>query len=47
MTNPGANPIVDFWMKIPTFSSTRMGYSWIDGETGKIPFSANSILVGQ
>ncbi len=45
-TNPGANPITDIWMTIPSFSNTRLGYSWLDGEVGKISFIENRMVLG-
>lgn len=45
-TNPGANPITDIWMTIPNLSFARLGYSWLDGEVGKIPFIENRMVLG-
>ncbi len=48
LTNPGANPILDIWMRIPTLSQyTRFGFSWLDGIDGKIRVSENQVVVGQ
>ncbi len=45
-TTPGANPIADLWMNIPVLSSTHIGYSWIDGQPGKIRFEDNRMVLG-
>ncbi len=46
LTNPGANPITDIWMNVPLLNNTRnLGYSWIDGEPGKIAFTDNRVVV--
>jgi hypothetical protein len=44
-TNPGANPIADMWMTVPTLSSARLGYSWLD-VPGRIRFSDNRMVLG-
>jgi hypothetical protein len=44
-TNPGANPIADMWMTVPTLSSARLGYSWLD-VPGRIRFSENRMVLG-
>lgn len=47
-TNPGENPITDIWMTIPTMdNTTRLGYSWLDGQPGKIKFQENRVVIGK
>lgn len=45
LTTPGANPITDIWMTIPALSRAR-GYSWLEGEAGKIRFEENRMVLG-
>lgn len=46
-TNPGENGIDDMWMTIPSLSKkARVGYTWLDGIPGKIPFRANAMVFG-
>lgn len=33
-------------MTIPSFLNTRLGYSWLDGEVGKISFIENRMVLG-
>lgn len=33
-------------MTIPTLSHARLGYSWLDGEVGKIRFEENRMVLG-
>lgn len=33
-------------MTIPTLSNMRLGYSWLDGEVGKIRFEENRMVIG-
>jgi len=46
-TTPGDNPITDIWMTIPALSNARLGYSWLDAETGKIRFNDNRMVIGK
>ena len=46
-TTPGDNPITDIWMTIPALSNARLGYTWLDGETGKIRFQDNRMVIGK
>ena len=46
-TNPGANPITQLWMTIPTLSRARLGYSFLDNVPGRLPFEKNGVVVGQ
>lgn len=34
------------WMTIPTLSRARLGYSWLEGETGRISFPENRMILG-
>ena len=34
-------------MTIPTLSNTKFGYDWLDGQPGKLPFSANGVVIGK
>lgn len=46
LTNPGANPITDLWMTIPVLAGTqRLGYTWLDGERGKVAFNDNRMVL--
>jgi hypothetical protein len=33
-------------MTIPALSNMRLGYSWLDGEIGKIRFEDNRMVIG-
>jgi hypothetical protein len=46
VTNPGARPITDMWITIPTLSNTRLGYTWLDGIDGRLRFSDNRMVLG-
>jgi uncharacterized repeat protein (TIGR01451 family) len=47
LTNPGANPIMDLWMTIPVLAGTKhLGYTWLDGTPGKVPFSDYRMVLG-
>lgn len=46
-TNPGENPITDMWIKIPLLSHAKLGYTWLDGEQGKVRFSEHRVVVGK
>jgi hypothetical protein len=48
LTNPGANPITDLWMNIPTLAGTNrnFGTNWLDGESEQIAFADNRVVVG-
>lgn len=44
-TNPGENPILDIWMKIPTLSHARLGLSGFDSM--KKNFKENEVVIGK
>lgn len=46
-TNPGANPVTDIWMTIPTLAGTknRLGNSWLDAIPGRVAFSDNRMVL--
>lgn len=44
-TTPGSGSL-EMWMTIPTLSRARLGYSWLEGETGRIAFNENRMVLG-
>lgn len=34
-------------MTIPVLSNTKFGYAWLDGQPGKLTFSANGVVIGR